>query len=92
MLMRSQSRREGKEPTGSRRVWKRAMAGGDYRTPVARASGFIEASTGHRRHHYLRGALAAVRARKDELGRLAAVFEDMVGKLATQYDEVAFVW
>jgi hypothetical protein len=34
------------------------------------------------------GSLAGVRARKDELGRLAAVFEDLVGKLATRYDSL----
>jgi PAS domain S-box-containing protein len=37
---------------------------------------------------YQMGSLAAVRARKDELGSLAAVFEDMVGKLATRYESL----
>jgi PAS domain S-box-containing protein len=37
---------------------------------------------------YKMGALQAVRARGDELGRLASVFEDMVGKLATRYESL----
>ena len=35
---------------------------------------------------YEMGTLKEVRARGDELGRLASVFEDMVGKLATRYE------
>ena len=37
---------------------------------------------------YELGALDEVRSRGDELGRLASVFEDMVTKLATRYDEL----
>jgi two-component system sensor histidine kinase/response regulator len=37
---------------------------------------------------YTMGALDGVRARGDELGQLAAVFEDMVQKLATRYEEL----
>jgi two-component system sensor histidine kinase/response regulator len=37
---------------------------------------------------YQMGALSGVRARGDELGRLASVFEDMVGKLATRYESL----
>jgi PAS domain S-box-containing protein len=37
---------------------------------------------------YEMGSLEEVRARGDELGRLASVFEDMVGRLATRYDEL----
>jgi hypothetical protein len=34
------------------------------------------------------GTLDKVRARGDELGRLASVFEDMVVRLATRYEEL----
>ena len=34
------------------------------------------------------GTLKEVRARGDELGRLASVFEDMVGRLATRYESL----
>lgn len=37
---------------------------------------------------YQMGALSSVRTRGDELGRLASVFEDMVGKLATRYESL----
>jgi two-component system, sensor histidine kinase and response regulator len=37
---------------------------------------------------YKMGTLQQVRARGDELGRLASVFEDMVGKLATRYESL----
>src|SRR5262249_26060595 len=37
---------------------------------------------------YETGTLSSVRARGDELGRLASVFEDMVGKLATRYESL----
>src|SRR5262249_2826156 len=37
---------------------------------------------------YQMGTLSSVRARGDELGRLASVFEDMVGKLATRYESL----
>jgi two-component system sensor histidine kinase/response regulator len=37
---------------------------------------------------YQVGTLEKVRAREDELGRLASVFEDMVMKLATRYEEL----
>jgi PAS domain S-box-containing protein len=37
---------------------------------------------------YRIGSLAQVRARKDELGHLASVFEEMVGKLATRYESL----
>jgi two-component system sensor histidine kinase/response regulator len=37
---------------------------------------------------YEMGALAGVRSRGDELGRLASVFEDMVAKLAARYAEL----
>lgn len=37
---------------------------------------------------YEMGALKTVRARGDELGCLASVFEDMVGKLATRYESL----
>jgi PAS domain S-box-containing protein len=37
---------------------------------------------------YEMGALSSVRARGDELGRLASVFEDMVGKLAMRYESL----
>lgn len=38
--------------------------------------------------HYQLGALDKVRVRGDELGRLASVFEEMVVKLATRYEEL----
>jgi PAS domain S-box-containing protein len=38
--------------------------------------------------HYQLGALDQVRSRGDELGRLASVFEEMVVKLATRYEEL----
>jgi PAS domain S-box-containing protein len=37
---------------------------------------------------YKIGSLKSVRARGDELGRLASVFEDMVAKLATRYESL----
>jgi PAS domain S-box-containing protein len=37
---------------------------------------------------YKMGALKGVRARGDELGRLASVFEGMVGQLATRYESL----
>jgi PAS domain S-box-containing protein len=37
---------------------------------------------------YEMGTLSNVRSRGDELGRLASVFEDMVGKLATRYESL----
>jgi PAS domain S-box-containing protein len=49
---------------------------------LTRAAGAVEAD------RYQMGSLATVRARNDELGRLAAVFEDMVGKLATRYESL----
>jgi PAS domain S-box-containing protein len=49
---------------------------------LARAAGAVEAE------QYRVGSLAKVRARGDELGHLARVFEDMVVKLATRYEEL----
>jgi two-component system sensor histidine kinase/response regulator len=49
---------------------------------LIRAAGAVEAE------EYQMGALGSVRARGDELGRLASVFEDMVGKLATRYESL----
>jgi two-component system sensor histidine kinase/response regulator len=46
------------------------------------AAGAVEAEK------YEMGTLNRVRARGDELGRLASVFEDMVGKLATRYESL----
>ncbi len=37
---------------------------------------------------YQAGSLEVIRTRRDELGRLASVFEDMVVKLATRYEEL----
>jgi two-component system sensor histidine kinase/response regulator len=48
----------------------------------------IRAATAVETEKYEVGALQGVRDRGDELGRLAAVFEDMVGKLATRYDSL----
>jgi PAS domain S-box-containing protein len=49
---------------------------------LARAAKDVEAE------RYQVGALDRVRARGDELGRLASVFENMVVKLATRYEEL----
>jgi PAS domain S-box-containing protein len=49
---------------------------------LTRAAKAVEAET------YEMGALKGVRARGDELGRLASVFEDMVAKLATRYESL----
>ena len=46
----------------------------------------IRAAKAVEAEEYEMGTLKEVRARGDELGRLASVFEDMVGKLATRYD------
>jgi nitrogen fixation/metabolism regulation signal transduction histidine kinase len=48
----------------------------------------IRAARAVEAEEYEMGALASVRARGDELGRLASVFEDMVGKLATRYESL----
>jgi PAS domain-containing protein len=47
----------------------------------------IRAARAVEAEQYQMGALNRVRARGDELGRLASVFEDMVGKLATRREE-----
>ena len=49
---------------------------------LTRAARAVEAET------YEVGALQSVRARGDELGRLASVFEDMVAKVATRYESL----
>jgi HAMP domain-containing protein len=49
---------------------------------LVRAAKAVEAE------EYQVGTLEKVRARHDELGRLAAVFEDMVVKLATRYESL----
>jgi two-component system sensor histidine kinase/response regulator len=46
----------------------------------------IRAASAVEAEKYEMGTLNRVRARGDELGRLASVFEDMVGKLATRYE------
>lgn len=48
----------------------------------------IRAAKAVEAEEYEMGALKTVRARGDELGRLASVFEDMVGKLATRYESL----
>src|SRR6516164_1976690 len=48
----------------------------------------IRAARAVEAEEYEMGALSSVRARGDELGRLASVFEDMVGKLATRYESL----
>jgi two-component system sensor histidine kinase/response regulator len=48
----------------------------------------IRAAKAVEAEEYEMGALNSVRARGDELGRLASVFEDMVGKLATRYESL----
>ena len=46
----------------------------------------IRAAKAVEAEEYEVGTLKEVRARGDELGRLASVFEDMVGRLATRYE------
>jgi two-component system sensor histidine kinase/response regulator len=48
----------------------------------------IQAARAVEAEAYEMGALKSVRDRGDELGRLASVFEDMVGKLATRYESL----
>lgn len=48
----------------------------------------IRAAKAVEAEEYELGALKSVRARGDELGQLASVFEDMVGKLATRYESL----
>ena len=48
----------------------------------------IHAAQAVEAEEYEMGALKTVRARGDELGRLASVFENMVGKLATRYESL----
>ena len=48
----------------------------------------IRAARAVEAEEYELGTLAEVCARGDELGRLARVFEDMVGKLATRYESL----
>jgi PAS domain S-box-containing protein len=48
----------------------------------------IRAARAVEAEEYQVGALKAVRARGDELGRLASVFEDMVVRLATRYESL----
>src|SRR6516162_5420944 len=48
----------------------------------------IRAARAVEAEQYQMGALSSVRARGDELGRLASVFEDMVGKLGTRYESL----
>jgi two-component system sensor histidine kinase/response regulator len=48
----------------------------------------IRAARAVEAEEYEMGALSSIRARGDELGRLASVFEDMVGKLATRYESL----
>ncbi|MHC1763646.1 MAG: PAS domain S-box protein [Verrucomicrobiia bacterium] len=48
----------------------------------------VQAAKAVEAEEYEVGTLAKVRARGDELGRLASVFEDMVVRLATRYEEL----
>jgi two-component system sensor histidine kinase/response regulator len=48
----------------------------------------IQAARAVEAEKYEMGALGSIRARGDELGRLASVFENMVGKLATRYESL----
>jgi two-component system sensor histidine kinase/response regulator len=48
----------------------------------------IRAARAVEAEEYQMGTLKGVRSRGDELGRLASVFEDMVGKLATRYESL----
>jgi two-component system sensor histidine kinase/response regulator len=48
----------------------------------------IRATRAVEAEEYEIGTLNSVRTRGDELGRLASVFEDMVGKLATRYESL----
>ena len=48
----------------------------------------IRAAKAVEAEEYEMGTLKEVRARGDELGRLASVFEDMVGRLATRYESL----
>src|SRR6516164_10999211 len=48
----------------------------------------IRAARAVEAEQYEMGTLSSVLARGDELGRLASVFEDMVGKLATRYESL----
>ena len=48
----------------------------------------IQAAKAVEAEEYQVGTLKVVRARGDELGRLALVFEDMVGRLATRYESL----
>jgi PAS domain S-box-containing protein len=48
----------------------------------------IRAARAVEAEEYEIGTLKGVRARGDELGRLASVFEDMVGQLATRYESL----
>ena len=48
----------------------------------------VEAAKAVEEERYRVGALERVRARRDELGRLASVFEDMVVKLAGRYESL----
>jgi two-component system sensor histidine kinase/response regulator len=54
-------------------------------TPLDR---LIRAARAVEADQYQAGSLAEVCARRDELGRLARVFEDMVGKLAERYESL----
>jgi two-component system sensor histidine kinase/response regulator len=54
-------------------------------TPLDR---LIRAGRAVEADEYRMGSLAEVCARRDELGRLARVFEDMVGKLAARYESL----
>jgi nitrogen fixation/metabolism regulation signal transduction histidine kinase len=48
----------------------------------------VQAARAVESEEYKVGALEKVRARGDELGRLASVFEDMVVRLATRYESL----
>jgi PAS domain S-box-containing protein len=58
------------------------------RTVTAPLEKLVRAAKAVEAEEYQVGTLEQVRARRDELGRLASVFEDMVVKLATRYEEL----
>ena len=58
------------------------------RTLTAPLDQLVRAARAVEREEYQVGTLERVRARGDELGRLASVFEDMVVKLASRHEEL----
>jgi two-component system sensor histidine kinase/response regulator len=58
------------------------------RTVTVPLERLVRAAKDAEAERYQVGSLDPVRARGDELGRLATVFEDMVQKLATRYEEL----